>query len=80
LWYRYSSVQILKKLWFIHTLFGENVNIEALQQSGAMSTSVHGMEMIEELSGISSSGAVTVKTTVLMTPEEIDEVAKQITN
>ncbi len=32
-------------------LFGENVTIEALQQSGAMSTSVHGMEMSEELSG-----------------------------
>ena len=32
-------------------LFGENVNIETLQQSGAMATSVHGMEMSEEISG-----------------------------
>lgn len=32
-------------------LFGENVNIEALQQSGAMATSVHGMEMNEEIKG-----------------------------
>jgi hypothetical protein len=32
-------------------LFGENVNIESLQQSGAMATSVHGMEMSEEISG-----------------------------
>lgn len=32
-------------------LFGKNVNIETLQQSGAMATSVHGMEMSEEISG-----------------------------
>lgn len=32
-------------------LFGENINIEALQQSGAMATSVHGMVMTEEIKG-----------------------------
>lgn len=32
-------------------LFGENIGIEALQQSGLMATSVHGMEMSEEISG-----------------------------
>jgi hypothetical protein len=30
-------------------LFGGNVNIEALQQSGAMASSIHGMEMSEEV-------------------------------
>ncbi len=32
-------------------LFGENINIETLQQSGAMTTSVHDMEMSEETVG-----------------------------
>lgn len=32
-------------------LFDENISIEALQQSGAMATSVHGIEMTEEVSG-----------------------------
>ncbi|MBT3805933.1 MAG: hypothetical protein HOG03_15230 [Desulfobacula sp.] len=40
-------------------LFGENVNIEAIQQSGAMATSVHGMEMIEEISGNTIESKVT---------------------
>ena len=32
-------------------LFGENLNIETLRQSGAMAASVHGMEMSEKISG-----------------------------
>jgi hypothetical protein len=32
-------------------LFGENINIKVLQQSGAMSASIHEMEMSEEISG-----------------------------
>jgi hypothetical protein len=32
-------------------LFGENLNIESLKQSGMMATGVHGMEMTEKIDG-----------------------------
>lgn len=32
-------------------LFGENLNIESLKQSGMMATGVHGMEMTEKIEG-----------------------------